>query len=125
MSGPLQSITSELITKALDVSLHRQEVIANNIANSDTAGFRPMTVNFADIMQQLKTVVEAGDDYDAAKSSFASIEITAEQDFSETSVLLDQQVVEMVKNTTHYQALLSAREQLGGIMKLAITGARG
>lgn len=125
MSGPLQSITSELITKALDVSLQRHEVIANNIANSETAGYRPMMVNFDDILAQLKTVVESGGDYDTAKSAFANIEIAAEQDFSTTGVLLDQQIVEMVKNTTHYQALLGAREQLGGIMKLAIRGDRG
>ena len=69
MSGPLESITSAMITKALDVSLARHEVIANNIANSETAGYRPLTVNFDSIYEQMKGVLESGADFDAAKAA--------------------------------------------------------
>jgi len=125
VSGPLESITSELITRALDVSMQKHQGISNNIANADTLGYKPLAVNFDDVMQQVKTVFEAGGDYESVKSSLAAIDLTPELDSTATSVMIDQQVVEMVKNTTHYQALLSAREQLGGIMKLAIRGDRG
>jgi flagellar basal-body rod protein FlgB len=122
MSGPLESITSDLITKALDVSLARHEVIANNIANSESAGYRPLKVDFDSIYEQMKGVLESGADYDLAKAALRAIEVAAEQDPAATGVLLDQQIVDMARNTTHYQALLSARGQFGEIMKLAVRG---
>ncbi|MFT4826702.1 MAG: flagellar basal-body rod protein FlgB [Halioglobus sp.] len=124
MSGPLESITSALISKALDVSLQRHQAIANNVANVDTSGYRPLSVNFDDVMQQVKTAFESKGDHASFKSALASIDVSHEPDISATSVLIDQQMVQMVKNTTHYQALLSARQQFGGLMNLAIRGDR-
>lgn len=42
----------DLIGRALDASALRQEVIANNVANSDVPGFKRSYVRFEDVLRQ-------------------------------------------------------------------------
>jgi len=125
MNGPLDSITSDLVSKALDVSLSVHQSIANNIANSDTSGYRPLRVNFEAVMQEVKAAVESGAGKDSIRAALDRVDATPEQEPLPTSVLLDQQMVQLVRNTTHYEALLNARDRMGDIMKLAIKGGQG
>ncbi len=125
MNGPLDSITSDLVSKALDVSLSVHQSIANNIANSDTSGYRPLRVNFEAVMQEVQAAVESGAGKDSIRAALDRVDATPEQEPLPTSVLLDQQMVQLVRNTTHYEALLNARDRMGDIMKLAIKGGQG
>ncbi len=43
----------DLMNKALDASWKRNEVIANNIANANTPGFKKSTVEFESILQNV------------------------------------------------------------------------
>jgi flagellar basal-body rod protein FlgB len=52
----LQTSTLNLLSKALDASTLRQRVIANNIANADTPGYKSKEVLFEEILRQ--TLVE-------------------------------------------------------------------
>ena len=122
MSGPLDSITSAIVSKALDVSLQTHQVIANNIANSQTEGFKAHSVDFDEIMQNVKSAVASGADANEIRSALSSVEFSSSMDASESSVMLDQQIISLTKNTTHYQALISARGKLGELMSLAIKG---
>ena len=124
MTGPLDSITSAMIGKALDVSLAVHQTIANNIANSDTGGYRPLRLDFDEAMSRVSAVVESGGAAPAIRAALDAVNPVPVEEPTATSVLLDQEMVQLVMNTTHYEALLAARSQLGDIMKLAIKGGR-
>ena len=126
MSGPLESITGEMVTKALDVTWQNHKVIANNIANIDTAGYKPLNINFGEVFSQLGDLVDS-------KASDASLRTAINQinsnilptvDELATKVMLDTEMVKLAENTTRYQALLNAKDLLGSINKIAITGGR-
>ena len=122
MSELLNSITSSMVIKALDASLLTHNTIANNIANAQTEGYRPLTVNFDQLMSEVKATVDSGGSFQEVKSALDKVQLRADIDIAAQAVLLDQQMVEMAKNTTHYQALLAAREQLGSLVSTAIKG---
>ncbi|MBT8148617.1 MAG: flagellar basal body rod protein FlgB [Pseudomonadales bacterium] len=46
--------------QALNVRVARAEVLANNLANADTPGFKARDINFRDVLQQLKPAQSAG-----------------------------------------------------------------
>jgi flagellar basal-body rod protein FlgB len=48
--------TVDILQRSMDVSLLRQDVIANNIANADTPNFKRSTVNFE---SQLRAALES------------------------------------------------------------------
>jgi flagellar basal-body rod protein FlgB len=125
MSGPLDSVTGALVGKALDVSLATHQTIANNIANASTPGYRPLKIDFEEVMGRVRSAVESGADDDSIRSLLAGVDATPEQDPEATSVLLDRQMIWLAKNTTHYQALLRAQSQFGSLMSTAIKGGRG
>ena len=122
MSELLDSITGSMVIKALDASLLTHNTIANNIANAQTEGYRPLTVNFDQLMGEVKATVDSGGSFQEVKSALDKVQLRADIDIAAQAVLLDQQMVEMAKNTTHYQALLAAREQLGSLVSTAIKG---
>lgn len=122
MSELLNSITGSMVIKALDASLLTHNTIANNIANAQTEGYRPLTVNFDQLMGEVKATVDSGGSFQEVKSALDKVQLRADIDIAAQAVLLDQQMVEMAKNTTHYQALLAAREQLGSLVSTAIKG---
>jgi flagellar basal-body rod protein FlgB len=124
MSGPLDSVTGALVAKALDVSLATHQTIANNIANASTPGYRPLRVDFEEVMDSMRSALESGDT-DSVRAALGEIDATPVQDPEATSVLLDRQMVWLSKNTTHYQALLRAQSQFGSLMSTAIKGGRG
>lgn len=124
MSGPLESITGALIGKSLDASLVVHEVIAHNIANANSTGFRPLAVSFEQLMEGMKQAVENQPDVTELKQRLENLPIEIEADATTETVQLDQQMVLLAKNTTHYQALLSARSLYGELVSMAIRGGK-
>lgn len=97
--------TVQLVSLALDAALMRQTAIANNIANTNTQGFKTIEVNFE---QQLN-----------------ENELTSSKPFyqeSETHSPIDEQMALNVQNITHYRALIKGLNQKFAIMKLALQG---
>ncbi len=124
MSGPLESITGALVGKSLDASLVVHEVIAHNIANANSTGFRPLAVSFEELMEGMKQAVENQPDVTELKQRLENLPIEIEADATTETVQLDQQMVLLAKNTTHYQALLSARSLYGELVSMAIRGGK-
>lgn len=124
MSGPLDSITGALIGKSLDASLTVHQVIAHNIANVNSAGFRPLTVSFDQLIDGMKQALVNETDVVQLKGRLADLNIEIETDPDADTVQLDQQMVALAKNTTHYQALLSARSLYGELVSMAIRGGK-
>lgn len=100
--------TIELVSLALDASLMRQTAIAHNVANSNSTNYRPIEVNFE---QQL--------------TQGATHDLPAIQPFyqmSDQHASIDEQMIQNVKNMTHYRALIKGLNQHFAILQLALQG---
>lgn len=126
MSGFLESITSVLLNKALDVSWQQHSHISNNIANANNDNYQIQSLDFNKVMSEfsgldgkLKSGISVNDITSLDPTDFVEIE---EQGLK---VMLDSEIVKLADNTTRYQALIAAKKQFGAIKKLAITGGKG
>ncbi|HLE88226.1 MAG TPA: flagellar basal body rod protein FlgB [Candidatus Brocadiaceae bacterium] len=118
--------SSTLLEKMLDVSSVKHKVIANNIANVNTPGYKKMEVSFAD---QLEKVLN-----EDSMNKFDTLQpkiVISKEDTSETvrndgnNVDIDKEVSSLVKNTLTYgiYTQLLAKKYEG--IKSAIEGSRG
>lgn len=100
--------TIELVKLALDASVMRQTAIANNIANSSSADYETIEVNFE---QQLQ---------DTPFTDLSNV--NPNYQLSERHSSVDEQMALNVQNMTHYRALVKGLNQKLAIMKLALQG---
>jgi flagellar basal-body rod protein FlgB len=56
----INSISTQMLTRYLDVAALRQKVLTANVANIDTPGYRTKDVDFADAMKKADANVENG-----------------------------------------------------------------
>lgn len=105
----------KIIHKALDAAWTRNEVIAQNIANVDTPGYKRKTVSFEEQLRQ------AIDKKDFKKSDADKIDIRVTVDNKSLSMRLDgnnvdidNEMAQLAKNTIKYNALI----QLAGYSKI-------
>ncbi|HHT9145333.1 MAG: flagellar basal body rod protein FlgB [Candidatus Brocadiaceae bacterium] len=118
--------SATLLEKMLDVSSIKHKVIANNIANVNTPGYKKMEVSFAD---QLEKAVN-----ESSMNKFDTLQpkiVISKEDTSDTvrndgnNVDMDKEVSSLVKNTLSYSIYtqLLAKKYEG--IKSAIEGSRG
>jgi len=105
----------KVIHKALDAAWTRNEVIAQNIANVDTPGYKRKTVSFEERLR------EAMENKDLKKSDVDKIDIKVveenknlSQRLDGNSVDIDAEMAALAKNTIQYNALI----QMAGYNKL-------
>lgn len=131
------SISSALYQKALDGTWQRQRAITNNIANSETPGYKAVKVNFED---SLKTAMKKLQTGTASTSTgfideMKSIQSIQNSDISvysgDTSSRLDQnnvdlesENVDMSKTTMQYYYLVRGFNDDYNRLKLAINGGK-
>jgi flagellar basal-body rod protein FlgB len=119
-----QTDNYQLARKLLDASVLRQEAIATNIANAETAGFRRMDVN-ADFATQLKARLAAGD--------FAATANTIRPMLTEdptaravrpdgNTVEIERELLQMNRNAVEHEYLTDVVSNSIKQLKLAITG---
>src|SRR3990170_2927992 len=117
--------SATLLEKMLDVSSIKHKVIANNIANVNTPGYKKMDVSFAD---QLEKAVN-----ESFMNKFDTLQpkiVVSKEDASDTvrndgnNVDMDKEVSSLVKNTLSYSIFtqLLAKKYEG--IKSAIEGSR-
>ena len=129
MIEDIGGVTSHLVKMALDVSMLRQQVIANNIANAKTSGFSPQRVRFEDYLEKnMMSAPNAGSDTRLAselqslQSRITSGEVIV--DSTEDEVKLDMEMARLADNVLRYQALLEGLSKRGSLIKMAITEGR-
>lgn len=120
----LESVTKDLAVTVLDALLLRHRVIAANIANHSSEGFRAMRLEFEAHLDPVRQALAAGSDDNAVR---ALLEQTKAQTAlapapGDGVVRLDEEMAELAKNTLQYQALLTAMGKLGALKRLAVTG---
>ena len=126
MLDDIGGVTSQLVKVALNASLLRQEVIANNIANANTPGFQPQRVNFENLLLNIEyerdplmdEMLKAQlDDVNQVIKDGGVIEQSGQ-----SKVELDMEMVEMTENVIRYRALLEGLNKRGDLIKMAISG---
>jgi len=121
ITGPVTT----LVRTALDASSLRHEAISNNIANVNTPGFKSQKVSFEDQLQAMVGSGQYKNDH-LLKEKMESINpYIYESDNEQQSNQLDVEMVDMAKNTIHYQTLLKGLRGYGSIVKMAIKQGRG
>ena len=123
----IDSITSVLVQKALDTAWLRHQVISNNIANHNTPGFIPGRVNFESKISDLlksneKFVVDKNLKLDLDNLEPEIVQTDKVTTYLGSNVQLDQEMVQLAKNTMQYQALIEGLARYGELNKMAVRG---
>lgn len=120
----IESITGDVVTKALDVSAFNHKVIANNIANAGVKGYSAGRLNFDAVMQEVRSLVDTDADSASYRDVLNRINEKEMVNFSSQpdGVSIEAEMMRLTENTLRYQTLLRARGELGEILKSAISG---
>ena len=123
ITGADKSIS--LLEKMLDVSAIKHKVIANNIANINTPGYKKMEISFSD---QLEKVIK-----DTSSDKFDTIQpkiVIAENDNNDTvrndgnNVDMDKEISALMKNTLSYNIYSQLLAKKMELVKSAIENSR-
>lgn len=123
MEFGIGGITSSVIGMALDGLSMRHDAIASNIANINTAGYRPVKVSFED---QLANLAEAG--RHALPQQLAEVKpqvsFSSPANAASSEMRLDMNTVMLNQNTLQYQALISGLDKYMSSIALATNDGR-
>ncbi len=120
--------SATLLEKMLDVSSVKHKVIANNIANVNTPGYKKMDVSFADQLEK------ALNESSANTNKFAALQpkiVISKEDTGKTvrndgnNVDMDKEVSSLVKNTLSYNIYTQLLSKKFEGIKSAIENSRG
>ena len=108
------------LERAISGASMRQSVLANNLANAETPGFRRMDVDFHDALSQAMGTGES--------TAIEATQFSAQQDpqtmrADGNGVDIDVESANMAKNGLEYEALVSVAKARIGIIQSAM-GAR-
>ncbi len=123
MVSPLESSTSVLLTLALDAAVLRQQAAAQNIANVNTPGYRPLSVSFESRMSAERQTLERGGKLSLSSSTsdlayFRPVLMASEKE--NEAVVLEQQVADLAGITLQHQVLLRAVSKHFALLNSAI-----
>lgn len=119
----------KVLTKSMDMYLLKHSVIADNIANAETPGFKSRKVEFEDALSKAIDVQDMGLEVDenvlmsVQPRIFENPESELGQDLN--SVDMDREMADMTKNETKYSATSQAIQKKFSILKYAIMGEGG
>jgi flagellar basal-body rod protein FlgB len=109
--------TQLALERAISGASMRQGVLANNLANAETPGFRRMDVNFHDALAQ---AMQSGD-----SAAIDAVQFTPQQDQQTmradgNGVDVDTESAAMAKNGLEYEALVSVAKSRIEIVQSAM-----
>jgi flagellar basal-body rod protein FlgB len=111
---------ADLLVQLLRGSEVRHQVISQNLANVNTAGYKRLTVKFED---QLAQRIESGD---VLSASSVDPEITTDLELPEradgNNVDIDMEIGELQRNALLYQTYTQVLASQFGSMRRAISG---
>ncbi|HVN23145.1 MAG TPA: flagellar basal body rod protein FlgB [Syntrophorhabdales bacterium] len=109
----------DLVSKALDVRNVYHKVIAGNIANVDTPGFKEKDIDFKKQLER-RMSFSAGN-VDIQESPQDSLGFAA---LDENTVNMETQVMKMTENSMYYDALVQAISKKFSLMRYIINGGK-
>jgi len=114
-------LTYALLKKMADVCILRQRVIANNIANVDTPGFKSQRVIFEEKLNAiLKKTPKIKDVQDAAPEIRTEYAESLREDFN--NVDIDKEMVRLAMNNLRYNICIQLLNKKLEKIKVAIRG---
>lgn len=110
----LSSQVNHVAHSALDVLVFQQKLLAENIANANTEGYRPASLNF----EQVMATIERSD---------GVVKVTPELlgqyvERRDANVQLDLELLQMQETVLQYKTLLDALSRRGALMKTVLGG---
>ncbi|MBI4404610.1 MAG: flagellar basal body rod protein FlgB [Deltaproteobacteria bacterium] len=116
--------TMDVLSRTLDLCLVRHNVVADNIANAETPGFKARRVDFESELQRATELVgpDGGTGRDLASVKpviFEDPHAEVGQDLN--TVDMDREMAELSKNDLKYSALSQAVGKKFALLKYAIT----
>lgn len=131
------SITSALYQKALDGTWQRQKATSNNIANSETPGYKAIKVNFEDSLKaeisKIKTASNSSstgflDKMESIQSindsNISVYEGATSSRLDENNVDLESENIDMSKSVLQYYYLVRGVSDSYSRLKYAINGGK-
>ncbi len=121
----LFDVTQIALERALQGSSLRQQVLANNLANANTPGFKRSDVNFQDSLGRALSAAGAGD---GAPDALGGLAFGPETDSTSTmradgnNVDVDAEMANLQENSLEYQALVSVARSRLAMLKTVIGG---
>jgi flagellar basal-body rod protein FlgB len=117
----IESLTTALVSTALDAASVRQQVIASNIANAGRADYVTQRVSF----EATLAAAERTGQLDAGRAEplfdlRTRIEPDRLADGSARPIQLDQEVGALAQNSMHYQALVRGLSKYLSLMATAV-----
>ena len=114
--------TIDAIRLALRVQELRAQVASTNVANASTPGAHALRLDFGAAQRALADAVRDPAGTAASIAEAKSLLADATPASTQDTIVLDQQVTDLVGAGTEYQALSEALGRQFALMRLAITG---
>ncbi|MDF1876590.1 flagellar basal body rod protein FlgB [Sulfurimonas sp. SAG-AH-194-L11] len=135
------SRTGTLLKDALNYRAMRQEMIASNIANVDTPGYKPRDINFEQALMQKKAMLLKSDKDTLKMAQTDASHLKPKEESSSfkptlyfrdghmarndgNSVDIDIETTEMSKNSIMFNAVIAAMKKDGMIYQSVIDASR-
>lgn len=111
----------DLLSKLLDVTAIRHKVLAQNVANVNTPGYRKLSVSFD---ETLAARMERDNDHRSVRTLQPVIheDNSTPPRFDGNTVDIDREMMRLSKNTLFNNALLQIVSTKSGMMRRAISG---
>ena len=133
LSGLFQSTTVPVLQEVMSFAQARHTVLAGNIANIDTPGYKARDLSLEDFQTRLKQAIEDRDQpqvHSPGESELAQPTLMAEVAKSSRSILrhdmgnvnMESQVTDMVKNEMQYSTALTILTDQFHQLQTAIRG---
>ncbi|AXW61878.1 flagellar basal body protein [Ralstonia solanacearum] len=123
MTEGLEAVTTTMMGLALDAASLRQQAIAANIANSETAGYVPVGVTFDAQMAEMQRVLDGGRgqlDAGALEAMQPRLQPVTDMAGVPAKIMLDVEVANLAQNAVQYQALVKGLSKHYAILSTAV-----
>ena len=116
----IDPVTLSLVRSALDAGMLRQVAHANNIANVNTAGFKPFAVRFEEGLGAVRDAIAAGDTAGLSANDIPAARMYVDE-AATAPPSIDSEVAATSENALQYQALTRALSHQYALLNLAMT----
>ncbi len=134
-NGLFQASTIPILEQAVNFGQARHNVLAGNIANLDTPGYKARDLSTVVFQERLKEAIEARNSPESEGNAFASSDLFSADDpamhledafdtilrHDDGKVNLEQQVAELTKNQMQYNTALAVLTDQFHLLQSAIS----
>ena len=123
MTQGLESVTTAILGLAMDAASLRQQAIAANIANANTAGYVPQGVSFEAQLEDARRGLRSEGRIDPFAIAGVKVQMQALQNSSGQAgaIQLDSEVAALAQNTMQYQVLAKGLNKHFAILESAFS----